>query len=513
MTTTPPPPPGGHQSPDEPYDQNADPHAQGGGPPRPPDPTGDRPAEPPRSEGYPSQPAQGGQYPPPQPPHPPQEPYPAQGGDYPQQGATYQPPPPAQDPHSQPPQSGAYGDTQSGHYGQGGTYGPPSGSYGNDQGGYQAQEPYTPPPSGGYAPPPAAGGGGGGYPPSPPDGPYWPPEPGQGGPDPYDPIVATDFNTWFNRVMGVFQRSWKSIGLIMLVGAVIPSLVVGTVNTAVGPVGDDMSTIEWSDYAGSGLWSLLAWIITGFLAAAAVVAAMRVAVREGTPGVQVPFGESMSYGFGRALPMWGWTIIASIVITIGLCACILPGIYLAIALALIAPAFVFEGGNPFVRSFKLTHSDFGRALSRLLVAFLAFLVYGCIISIPLGLIEGAVAENGLSFGGFIVVLILEAIRAVLLLPVAIAAVAVILVTYAELRSRKEGLSTRQLVSEADAAGGRLPGFSVEEAPRCSPTGGLFPAWSRAPSGHSRARKCTVRSRSVKPSEALTARMAPFTSAL
>lgn len=427
--TTPPPPPGG-TPPDEPYDPGRDPHAQ------PSDPTGDWPAEPPRSDGYPSQPAQGGDYPPQQP------------ADYPPQDGSYQPPPPAQDPHA----GRQYGEPQ-------------TGSYGGDQGGYQGQEPYTPPPPpGGYAPPPAAGAGGGGYPPPPPDGPYWPPEPGQGAPDPYDPIVATDFNTWFNRVLGVFQRSWKSIGLIMLIGAVIPSLVVGTVNTAVGPIGTDMGKIEWSDYAGSGLWSLLAWIITGFLAAAAVVAAIRVAVREGTPGVQVPFGESMSYGFGRALPMWGWTILASIVIAIGLCACVLPGIYLAIALAMLAPAFVFEGGNPFVRSFKLTHSDFGRALSRLLVAALAFLVYGCIIGVPLGLIEGAIAKDGLGFGGFIVVLILEAIRAVLLLPVAIAAVAVVLVTYAELRARLEGrLSTQQLVGEADAVANRLS-RDVEKPP-------------------------------------------------
>lgn len=439
--TTPPPPPGG-TPPDEPYDQERDPHS------RPADPTGDWPAEPPRSEGYPSQPAQGGDYQPPQ-------------QDYPPQGGSYQPPPQAPDP---------YGSQQ---YGE-----PNTGSYGGGQGGYQGQEPYTPPPSqGGYAPPPAGGAGGGGYPPPPPDGPYWPPEPGQGAPDPYDPIVATDFNTWFNRVMGIFKRSWKSIGIIMLIGAVIPSLVVGTVNTAVGPIGTDMDTIKWSDYAGSGLWSLLAWIITGFLAAAAVVAAIRVAVREGTPGVQVPLGESMSYGFGRALPMWGWTILASIVITIGLCACVLPGIYLAIALAVIAPAFVFEGGNPFVRSFKLTHSDFGRALSRLLAAGLAFLVYGCIIGIPLGLIEGAIAKDGLGFGGFIVVLILEAIRAVLLLPVAIAAVAVVLVTYAELRARLEGrLSTQQLVGEADAIANRLWG-DVESPRRVAP--GAFP-WAYSP---------------------------------
>ncbi|MBB6039787.1 hypothetical protein [Phytomonospora endophytica] len=441
--TTPPPPPGG-TPPDEPYDQARDPHAQ---PPADSGGGGEWPAEPPRSEGYPSQPA-GGDYRPPPPP---------QQHDYPPQGASYQPPPAAPDPYAQ----------QSGH-GEPGSYGAP------DQGGYQAQEPYTPPPpSGGYgAPPPAGGaGGGGGYPPPPPDGPYWPPEPGQGAPDPYDPIVATDFNTWFNRVTGVFKRSWKSIGLIMLIGAVIPSLVVGTVNTAVGPIGDDMDSINWGDYAGSGLWSLLAWVITGFLAAAAVVAAIRVAVREGTPGVQVPFGESMSYGFGRALPMWGWTIVASIVITIGLCACILPGIYLAIALAVIAPAFVFEGGNPFMRSFKLTHSDFGRALSRLLAAAVAFLVYGCIISLPLGLIEGAVAKDGLGFGGFIVVLILEAIRAVLLVPVAIAGVAVVLVTYAELRARLEGrLSTQQLVQEADAVANRL---GDGEGPRRGCVGGFL----------------------------------------
>lgn len=447
--TTPPPPPGG-TPPDQPYDQERDPHAQ------PADPTGDWPAEPPRSEGYPSQPAQGGDHPPQQPAdYPPQQDHPAQGG-------SYQPPPPAQDPYA----SQQYGEPQ-------------TGSYGADQGGYQGQEPYTPPPpQGGYAPPPA-GGAGGGYPPPPPDGPYWPPEPGQGAPDPYDPIVATDFNTWFNRVLGIFKRSWKSIGLIMLIGAVIPSLVVGTVNTAVGPIGTDMSKIEWSDYAGSGLWSLLAWIITGFLAAAAVVAAIRVAVREGTPGVEVPFGESMSYGFGRALPMWGWTIVASIVITVGLCACVLPGIYFAIALAVLAPAFVFEGGNPFVRSFKLTHSDFGRALSRLLVAALAFLVYGCIIGLPLGLIEGAIAKDGLGFGGFIVVLILEAIRAVLLLPVAIAAVAVVLVTYAELRARLEGrLSTQQLVGEADAVANGLS-RDVKKPPALC-TGGFFVGYLSPP---------------------------------
>ncbi|GLZ77039.1 hypothetical protein Afil01_18460 [Actinorhabdospora filicis] len=428
--TTPPPPPGGTQGPDDPY---AAPY---------------QPPQPPASEGYPAQPHPGeyqpprhGDYaPPPPPPPPPPEP------------AVY-PPEPEYPPYRAPePSTGSYQQQPPA------SYGPSASTYGTGSGDYPSQ---TPPQSGAYGtssygepytPPPPTGGGGGGSA----GGGYWPPGTGGGyGPsDPYDPIVPTDFNTWMNRVQGVFKRSWKSIGMIMLVGAVIPSIALGTtVNTSVGPIGRDANdNWDWGAYVGGGLWGLLAWVITGFLAAAAVVGAIRAAVREGTPGVQVPFGESMSYGFGRALPMWGWTILASIAISIGLCACFLPGVYLAIALSVLAPAFVFEGGNPFVRSFKLTHADFGRALSRVLVIFVAALVYGCVIGIPVGLIEGAIIGNDgtVGFGGFIGVLIIEIVRAVAMLPLAIFAVAGILVTYAELRGRQEGLSTQQMVSEADA---------------------------------------------------------------
>ncbi|MGW5556387.1 hypothetical protein ACWER9_04065 [Micromonospora sp. NPDC003944] len=343
--------------------------------------------------------------------------------------------------------------------------GPPSGPAGPPPGWDPAQGAWgaTPPPQG-WAFPPT-----GGYPPG--SGPYlrqpWYPGPPVGwyppghGFDPNDALVTppgAGLGAWFNRCGGALRRGWRQLVPIMLLTQVLPAAVLSVLSLGLDP------SAKWAAQAGSNptpvlpdnfaveVLSLLVVLIGGSVVVGLVQA---VGWASGTwvitrqaAGQPASLEAALRYGLRRALGLWGWTLLVSLLIGVGVCFCVLPGIYLAFALSMAGPVYLFERHNPIGRSFRMFHDRLGLLLGRVALVALAVIV-GTLI--PGGL-EGVgtsafgtdpFASAGTAVGAVVVI----GITAVLALPAHLAQMIGLLVTYAEQRAHEAPVNTAGLAAE------------------------------------------------------------------
>lgn len=165
-------------------------------------------------------------------------------------------------------------------------------------------------------------------------------------------------------------------------------------------------------------------------------------------GQQVRLGAALRYGLRRALGLWAWTLLSTLIITAGMCACLLPGIYFAFALSLAGPVFLFERSNPIGRSFRMFHARLGLVLGR--VALVAAVPIAGAVAVRLVQDLGMLAVGagpgsgvGLSVGAVAV----TAVTALLNLPISVAQLVGLVVTYAEQRGWEAPVRTAQLATE------------------------------------------------------------------
>ncbi|MGC4866826.1 hypothetical protein ACLQ3B_15490 [Micromonospora sp. DT53] len=343
--------------------------------------------------------------------------------------------------------------------------GPPSGPAGPPSGWDPAQGAWgaAPPPQG-WAFPPT-----GGYPPG--SGPYggqpWYPGPPVGwyppgyGFDPNDALVTppgAGVGGWFNRCGGALRRGWRQLVPIMLLTQVLPAAVLSVISLGLDP------SAKWAPQAESSaspvlpdnfvadLLSLLVILIGGSLLVGLVqavgwAAGTRVITQQAA-GQPVGLESALRYGLRRALGLWGWTLLVSLLIGVGFCFCVLPGIYLTFALAMAGPVYLFERHNPIGRAFRMFHDRLGLLLGRVALVFLAVFV-GTLIP---GVLEGVgtsalgtdpFASAGTAAGAVVVI----GITAVLALPAHLAQMVGLLVTYAEQRAHEAPVNTAGLAAE------------------------------------------------------------------
>ncbi|MBM7491211.1 hypothetical protein JOD64_002433 [Micromonospora luteifusca] len=178
-------------------------------------------------------------------------------------------------------------------------------------------------------------------------------------------------------------------------------------------------------------WAAGSWVITQQAA--------------GRPG---SLESALRYGLRRALGLWGWTLLVSVIVGVGLCFCVLPGIYLAFALSMAGPVYLFERRDPIGRSFGMFHARLGLVLGRVALVALAVIV-GSLIP---GALEGAgtsafgtdpFASPGAATGAVAVI----GVTAVLALPAHLAQLIGLLVTYAEQRAHEAPVNTAGLAAE------------------------------------------------------------------
>jgi hypothetical protein len=294
-----------------------------------------------------------------------------------------------------------------------------------------------------------------GYPPG--WGPGQPPGWGPGRPqgwggwvDPHDPLVPAPhagLSGWSDRLIGVIRRSWRTLLPIVLLTQFLPALVIGVAGLAA-------PTVPVDSTAGQGLpdlgdvFAFVAALIVLSLAISVVScvgwAAGTWALTRQAAGEPVGVPAALRYGLSRGVGLWAWTLLVSLLVVAGFCACLLPGIYLAFALSLVGPVYLFERGNPIGRAFQIFHGSLGLVLGR--VALLSLIVVGGAVLIELvvgGLGLALGVGEGLTIGAVLVTLV----STLVMTPLYLVQIVGLVTTYAEWRGRQGPVGTGQLVAE------------------------------------------------------------------
>ncbi|MGY0232723.1 hypothetical protein [Longispora urticae] len=263
---------------------------------------------------------------------------------------------------------------------------------------------------------------------------------GQPTDDPLVPDPAAGFGGWYDRVVGVLRRSWQSLLTIAAVTIAGPTVLL-TILTNVSY--DQNAADNWNFRPVAGLLAFVVWIGAAYLGSLGSAAGVW-AITQEAAGRTVTLGQALRFGRTRALAVWGWQILSSILIALGICLCLIGSVYFAIACSLVTPVIVYERTGGIPRSFKLTHARFGHTLSRLVPLALVVIVLSCCLGAPSGLsasISGDVGRFVADVGGGLW-------SAVVALPIFVLVLAGTVVTYADLRARETPLSTEQLLREA-----------------------------------------------------------------
>jgi hypothetical protein len=270
-----------------------------------------------------------------------------------------------------------------------------------------------------------------------------------------DPLVTDTFESWWHASLDVVQRSWRTVGLILLIGVVLPRWVLGAFNNNVRAPESDTVVTDWGawvrDYSPGVAVSVIGGILTLavlYVAGSAALAAVRTAAAEAAGGF-LALGEAFSFGFKRGGKFFLWLLLAWLTIAVGLVLCVLPGLWAIFALSLMAPAAVFEPRrSPYARSIQLTHSSFWRALGRLAIVMLVAIAANLVISLVGLLLAGLWHGIFTPWLAAVLTVLTEAIMALLLLVPMIWILAASLCTYAWLRGRIESVSATSLSAEA-----------------------------------------------------------------
>ncbi|MBF9129107.1 hypothetical protein I0C86_08945 [Plantactinospora sp. S1510] len=255
------------------------------------------------------------------------------------------------------------------------------------------------------------------------------------------------------------RRSWRQLVSIVLITQVLPLAVMTLLMVpfqpdppVVGSTGE-LAPGELEAFVGgflvlSGVVLAVA-LVAGLVQALGWAAAVWVIVRHAS-GEPVSLGPAFRYGLRRALGLWGWYLASSLIIAAGFCACVLPGLYLGLALSLVGPIYLFERRNPIGRSFQMVHARFGMVLGRVAI-ILGVVVGGTLVVAVLenvGMLAlGIGATPGEAVGFSVGYVVITLIGAVLGLPFQLAQVVGILLTYTEQRGQEAPVNTARLAAE------------------------------------------------------------------
>ncbi|WP_346537926.1 hypothetical protein [Micromonospora sp. DPT] len=310
------------------------------------------------------------------------------------------------------------------------------------------------PPTGGY--PPGADPYAGyppGYPPYAGHLPYgWP---AAGGWDPADPLVNpphAGVDAWFTRCAGALRRGWRTLLPIMLLTQALPAAVVSIISLGLEPSSQlpadgSLPPGYLGDFLTFGGATLVAVLLLYLVQSVGWAAGTWVVTRQAA-GEPADLGGALRYGLRRAPGLYGWTLLVGLLVTVGFCFCVIPGVYLAFALALAGPVYLFERQNPIGRSFHLFRSRLGMVPARVALvaaAVVAGTVVGAVLeavgTAPLG--TDPFAAPGTAVGAVVVV----TLAAVLVVPVYLVQLVGLIVTYAEQRAHEGPVNAARLAAE------------------------------------------------------------------
>ncbi|MEH0982860.1 hypothetical protein [Micromonospora sp. CPCC 205556] len=278
----------------------------------------------------------------------------------------------------------------------------------------------------------------------------------QAGGDPDDPLVNPPYAGvagWFRRCTGALRRGWRVLLPLMLLTQTVPAAALSLLSLGLGPVEEELPADGslpdgfLGDLVTFGVAVLVAGLFIGLAQSVGWAGGTWVVARQAA-GEPADLGGALRYGLRRALGLWGWTLLITLIVTVGVCFCVLPGIYLAFALALAGPVYLFERQNPIGRSFRFFHDRLGMVLGRVaLVA--AAVVVGSLVggvveavgTLPFGV--DPYSSPGTAVGASLVVVL----SAVLVVPVHLLQLVGLVVSYAEQRAHEGPVNAARLAAE------------------------------------------------------------------
>jgi hypothetical protein len=281
---------------------------------------------------------------------------------------------------------------------------------------------------------------------------------------PKDPLVPANFAGWFQRIVEVIRRSFQQLAMLQLIAALV-SAVVGGVLAGFSPDTSAYSAqVEADAAAGAApdlgalggavgtvlvlslVGGLISLVANAFVQSGSIYVATRDAAGQSTTA-----SEGLRFSVGRALPLIGWGLLAgvivgffltlgvflSITVNVALFVLAIPGLYLSIVIfsSLYGVVVIERGGLG--RCFALIKGRFWATTGRMVVAVLLGGIYAGVAQAVSSVVGGGPT------GVFSVIL-----HAVLMIPLGVAAIAAIVVTYAELRFHENTeVSTPALAAE------------------------------------------------------------------
>ena len=277
--------------------------------------------------------------------------------------------------------------------------------------------------------------------------------------DPQDPLVNpphAGIGPWFARCTAALRRGWRQLLPIVLLTQVVPAAVIGVLTLVFSPEGELATAPDGAPVLPAGFWGqmfafygvlLAAGLVFGLLQATGWAAGTWVVARQAA-GEPTGLGAAFRYGMRRALGLWGWTLLVSLLAMLGTCLCVLPGIYVTFALALFGPVYLFERREPIGRAWRMFHNRFGMVLGRVALV-IAVLLAATVLDAVVGGISGAAfgVEPMNAVGTAIGAVVLAVFGALLATPAYLAQQVGLVVTYAEQRAQEGPVNAARLAAE------------------------------------------------------------------
>lgn len=278
--------------------------------------------------------------------------------------------------------------------------------------------------------------------------------------DPADALVTppgAGLGGWFSRCVGAVRRGWRLLLPILLLTQVLPAATLSVLSLLVDPSADwDAAARQNPDALPDTFLTDLATVfgvliggslLVGLVQSVGWAAGTWVIARQAA-GEPVGLGAALRYGLRRAPGLWGWTLLLTLIIGLGLCFCVIPGIYFAFVLSMAGPVWLFERRPPIDRSYRMFHARLGLVLGRVALVAAAVIVG----TVAAGMVEvvgtlpfGTTPLEAPGSAAGVVLVTLAA--AVLALPAHLAQLVGLVATYAEQRAHEGPVNAARLAGE------------------------------------------------------------------
>lgn len=250
-------------------------------------------------------------------------------------------------------------------------------------------------------------------------------------------LYRTRFGTLV-RVSAVVVIPMQVISTIVLLSAQTDGFGVGFTGAPTPRFEGDRVAVQ--------LGALAVLLILPVLASAFVTAVTTRVIADAYVEREATLGEQLKVAGSRYWAVLGAAVVTAFIVSSGMVACVLPGLWLQAALAVAIPALILEGIGVFAgigRSFKLTQKYWWLSFRLIWSALLLTMVLGTGLTLTLNALLGRYGSTTL----VIVQGVVGAISSIITLPFTAAAAVVL---YFDLRTRAEAFDMQLLLGRLDA---------------------------------------------------------------